>query len=295
MLPANPMRAVCCAVALSVTLGTVAAPRPQNTPSESVFFDDFSGPELDRSKWNVVVTGRTVNNEQQAYVDSTDTIGLVTGDASAGAERGALAIRAIYRPGFKTAEGRAFDFVSGRLDTRGKFEFAYGTAAARVKLTAGPGLWPAFWALGNGRWPDSGEMDILENVGDPTWTNFALHGPGYSGNTPLVLRAPLPAGADITAWHVYAMDWTPDSLVFKVDGIEKYRVTKEMVTKYGPWAYDTPKFLIANMALGGQYPQSVNHATAPYAGLPQTTVDLIKAGGATMLVDWVRVTKPATH
>jgi len=278
------------ALATAIAAGRDVAGTSQGT-SETVFLDDFSGPALDRSKWNVVVTGRTVNNEQQAYVDSADTIGFVSGDAAAGADRGALEIRAIGRPGFKTPEGRSFDFISGRIDTRGKFEFAYGTAAARIKLTAGAGLWPAFWALGNGRWPDAGEMDILENVGDPTWTNFALHGPGYSGETPLVLRAPLLPGADITAWHVYSMDWTPESLVFDVDGIEKYRVTKDMVTKYGPWAYDTPKYLIANLAIGGQYPQSVNHATAPYPGLPQATVDLIKAGRATMLVDWVRVTK----
>ncbi len=41
---------------------------------EVLFFDDFAGLELDRSKWGVIVTGRTVNNEQQAYVDSKETI-----------------------------------------------------------------------------------------------------------------------------------------------------------------------------------------------------------------------------
>src|SRR5579875_3562322 len=41
--------------------------------SEVIFFDDFSKHTLDRSKWNVVVTGFTVNNEQQAYVDSSAT------------------------------------------------------------------------------------------------------------------------------------------------------------------------------------------------------------------------------
>jgi hypothetical protein len=62
-----------------------------------------------------------------------------------------------------------------------------------------------------------------------------------------------------------------------------------MVEQYGRWAYDEPKFLILNVALGGNYPQAVNHATTPYPGLPQATVDLIKAGKATMMVDWVKV------
>ena len=263
---------------------------PATAPA-ALFFDDFSTGQLDRSKWNVIVTGRTVNNEQQAYVDSADTISVGSGPETAGAENGALVIRARRRPGFKTPEGRAFDFISGRLESRSKFEYTYGTAAARIKLTAGAGIWPAFWALGTGRWPDTGEMDIMENVGDPTWTNFALHGPGYSGKTPFVSRQLFTRGGDITGWHVYSMDWTTDALVFKVDGAEEYRVTRATVEQYGRWAYDNPKFLIVNLALGGQYPQAVNKVAEPYVGLPQSTVDLIAADKAAMVVDWVRVTQ----
>jgi beta-glucanase (GH16 family) len=262
------------------------------TPNPTLlFFDDFSEKELDRTKWNVIVSGQTVNNEQQAYVGSTDTIAVGNGPDTAGAENGALVIRARYRPGFKTPDGRSFDFISGRLESRSKFEYTYGSAAARIKLTAGAGLWPAFWTLGTGRWPDTGEMDIMENVGDPTWTNFALHGPGYSGNTPLASRQHFKQSGDITGWHIYAMDWTDNSLVFKVDGTEEYRVTRTMVERYGRWAYDNAKFLIVNLAVGGQYPQAVNKTTEPYVGLPQSTVDLIKADKAVMVVDWVRVSR----
>jgi len=278
-------------VVLAALLVTALVPPRQTAAPAELFFDDFAGTQLDRSKWNVIVTGRTVNNEQQAYVDSTDTITVGSGTETQGAENGALMIRARRRPGFKTPEGRAFDFISGRLESRAKFEFTYGTAAARIKLTAGAGLWPAFWTLGTGRWPATGEMDIMENVGDPTWTNFALHGPGYSGNTPLASRQHFTRGGDITGWHVYAMEWTTDALVFTVDGAEEYRVTRAMVERYGAWAYDNPKFLIVNFALGGQYPQSVNKAAEPYVGLPQSTVDVIAADKAVMLVDWVRVTR----
>jgi len=269
--------------AMSRQQGPGPAPPP-------IFFDDFSSGQLDRSKWNVIVTGRTVNNEQQAYVDSSDTITVGSGPDTAGAENGALIIRARRRPGFKTPEGRAFDFISGRLESRSKFEFTYGTTAARIKLTSGAGLWPAFWALGTGRWPATGEMDIMENVGDPTWTNFALHGPGYSGNTPLVSRQHFARGGDISDWHIYSMDWSADALIFRVDGAEEYRVTRAMVEQHGQWAYDNPKFLIVNLALGGQYPQAVNKIAEPYVGLPQSTVDLIASDKALMLVDWIRVT-----
>ena len=43
----------------------------QKAKVDTVFFEDFNSKSLDRSKWNVEVTGQTVNDEQQAYVDST--------------------------------------------------------------------------------------------------------------------------------------------------------------------------------------------------------------------------------
>lgn len=279
--------------ALVASLAGAARIDPPRAPASgrTIFFDDFSARSLDRSKWNVIVTGTTVNDEQQAYVDSAETIRLVTNDEARGADGGALEIRSRYRPGFRTPEGKTFDFVSGRLDTRSRFDFTYGVAAARVKLTAGAGLWPAFWALGNGNWPDTGEMDILENVGDPAWTNFALHGPGYSGAAAFVGRKYFGAGSDITGWHVYSMEWTASALVFSVDGAEAYRVSRAAVEARGRWAYDNPKHLIVNQAIGGAYPRAINGAASPYPGLPQATVDLIKADKAVMLVDWVRVTR----
>ncbi len=268
---------------LGVWLAGAAAAADPN----AVFFDDFSGPQIDRARWNVIVTGRTVNNEQQAYVDANEVLTVVAGEDA----NGVLVIKGVWKPGFTSPEGRTYDFVSGRMDTRGKFEFAYGTWAARMKLPAGAGLWPAFWALGVGRWPDCGEIDIMENVGEPNWVSVALHGRGYSGNTPLASRFPFAEANDVTDWHVYSVDWSPDTLVFEVDGQIIYTVTKDMVTKHGAWAFDNPKFVILNLALGGDYPAGVNKAQIPYRGLPEATVQLIKDGKAKVMVDWVRVTR----
>ena len=284
------VRTIAVAAGLALALATVTTGRTrQNDPA---FFDGFDAGVLDRKAWNVIVTGRVVNNEQQAYVDSPETVTFVSGRDAEGAEGGALALRAVWRPGFQSPEGRTFDFVSGRLDTRDKITFTYGTAAARIKLPAGTGLWPAFWALGADRWPDTGEIDVMENVGDPSWVNAALHGPGYSGNTPLVRRRLFPKGQDGTGWHVYSVSWTPDSIRFAVDGDVYYEVTKPMVEAHGRWAFDNPKHLILNLALGGAYPQAVNRIEKPYPGLPQETVERIAAGDARMLVDWVRITRP---
>lgn len=249
--------------------------------TDTLFFENFNGNAVNKTKWNVEVTGRTVNNEQQAYVDSATILKVANG---------LLTIKPVYHPGYTSTQQKQYDFLSGRINTTNKFEFTYGTASARIKMTAGAGLWPAFWALGQGKWPDCGEIDIMENVGDSSWVSHALHGPNYFGNTPLAYRTIL-QGTDITQWHVYSVTWTADKLAFSIDGKVTYTVTKQMVEKYGRWAFDTPKFIILNFALGGGYPNGVNKVTAPYFGLPQSSVDKIKAGKADFVVDWVLVTK----
>lgn len=268
---------------LSVLLSfSATAAIAQQTKKDTVFFDDFKGKTVDRSKWNVEITGHTVNDEQQAYIDSTGTIYT---------ENGVLILKALYKPGHTSKKGKKYDFVSGRLNTLDKLMFTYGSASAKIKVTGGDGIWPAFWALGKGNWPNSGEIDIMETVGKTSWISNALHGPGYFGNTPLVYRAQFPKGTDATQWHVYSVDWTKDSIIFKIDGKATYTVTRAMAEKYGRWAFDNPKFLILNFALGGGYPNSVNKVAKPYFGLSQASADLIKSGNAKYYVDWVLITR----
>jgi beta-glucanase (GH16 family) len=261
------------------------------TTSKVVFFDDFNGNKLDRSKWNVEITGMHVNNELQAYTDTSATIFTVKGAAAEGAKNGALLIRPQSMPGFVTKDGQHFDFISGRINTKGKFDFAYGSAEARIKLTDGAGLWPAWWMLGNDEWPATGEVDIMEYIGEKDWASAAVHGPGYSGETPFVNRQYFNTNNDVTQWHIYGVDWTPDYLNFKYDGKLMFRVSRKMAEHYGKWAFDNKKYLIFDYALGGAYPEKINGVKEPYNGLPASTVKLIKVHQAKMLVDWVRVTQ----
>jgi beta-glucanase (GH16 family) len=255
-----------------------------------IFFDDFSGNKLDRSKWTPIVTGFHVNDELQAYVDSNNVIAFLNGNLE-GANNGALVLSPRYAPGFKTFDGQTFDFISGRLTTKDKFDFTYGTAEARIKLVAGDGLWPAWWMLGYPDWPTGGETDIMEFIGESDWISAAVHGPGYSGETPFVNRLYLPKKSDATQWHIYAVDWSPESLVFKYDGVPMFRVTKAMAGHYGKWVFTDKQYLILNFAVGGIYPFKINGLKKPYYGLSEDALNLIKNKKAKMLVDWVRVTK----
>ncbi len=266
------------------SFGQVNPAKKNSAAKEStvVFFDDFTGNKLDRSKWNAEITGMHVNDELQAYVDSTATIYL---------ENNSLVLQPRYAPGFITGDGQKFDFVSGRINTKNKFDFKYGTVEARIKLNEGSGLWPAWWMLGYGNWPETGEIDIMEYVGEKDWASAAVHGPGYSGETPFVNRLYFDKKNDVTCWHIYGVDWTADSLLFKYDGVTMFRVTKTMVSKYGKWSFDNNKFLILNYALGGAYPEKINAVKSPFYGLSSTAFELIKNNKIKMSVDWIRVTK----
>lgn len=260
---------------------------PPTKNMDIIFFDDFLTNELDQNKWNAVITKDIYNNELQAYIDSEETIYFLEEAKDA---NGVLVLHPRFRKGFKSAQGDSFDFVSGRINTRGKFEFKYGLIEARIKLPLGTGLWPAFWTLGtNGPWPCCGELDIMEYVGESDWISAAVHGPNYSGEDALVNKKFFLPPDDVTNWHVYALDWTPDNFSFMVDGELIYRVNFPMVRFFGPWVFDQEHFILLNFALGGTYPFKTNRISKPYYGLPETTVKAIKNNDVKMLVDWVKI------
>jgi beta-glucanase (GH16 family) len=259
--------------------------------SETSFFDDFASGELDRSIWNVEITGNVGNNELQAYVDSPETIYFRQNDLDT--THGILVIQPRYHAGYVTPQRETFDFISGRITTRRKMEFIYGEVFARIMLPTGTGLWPAFWALGSsGPWPQNGEIDIMENVGEPDWTSVAVHGPGYSGETPLVNKKFFNTVNGATSWHIYSAACSlADGLIFKIDGELIYRVTRQMIDYYGAWVFDSPKYLVLNFALGGNYPFKTNGIRSPYYGLSEETVRSIRNNEIKMLVDWVKVSR----
>lgn len=277
------------AATTTATIAPMQVAAQDSSSADILFEDQFDSGKLDRSKWNVEGPTFWVNNEQQAYIDSPDTVSFLPKGAVPGAEDGVLVLKPRWSPGFETPSGRKADFVSGRINSRDKFDFTYGTASARIKMPDAVGVWPAFWMLGYGEWPGAGEIDIMEYVGEKEWTGVALHGPGYSGETPLVNKFTFDDGTDVTEWHVYSVDWSADEIVFKIDGRPTYRVTRPMVENYGKWVYDSPEYLIANFALGGAYPAKTNGIEEPYNGVPSETVEAIKRGEVAMYIDWIRV------
>ncbi|MBO3739533.1 glycoside hydrolase family 16 protein [Actinoplanes flavus] len=234
-------------------------------------FNGAAGAAIDGSKWNFDVGGGGFgNSELQYYTNSTSN---VRQDG-----QGHLAITARKEnPAYYQCWYGTCQYTSGRILTSGKFTQKYGRFEASIKVPKGQGIWPAFWMLGDNLgsvgWPQSGEIDIMENVGkEPNKLYGTIHGPGYSGGASIggsrTLGAPLG-----DAFHSYAVEWSPNLIVWYLDGAEYFRVTPASLGGR-QWVFDHPFFMILNVAVGGNWPGSPDASTS----FPQT-----------MLVDYVRV------
>jgi beta-glucanase (GH16 family) len=169
-------------------------------------------------------------------------------------------------------------YTSARLLTKDRFEAAYGRLEARIRVPKGSGLWPAFWMLGTNidqvGWPQSGEIDIMENVGRlPTQVFGTLHGPGYSGGQSYgkTLDLGVPVADD---YHVFAVDWQPDKVVWSVDGAPYFTATPTDAFLQGKqWVFNHPFYVLMNVAVGGNFGGPVG----PDATFPQTmSVDYVR-------------------
>jgi beta-glucanase (GH16 family) len=167
-------------------------------------------------------------------------------------------------------------YTSARLHTRGKGEWTYGFFEVRAKLPCGRGTWPAIWMLGTGgRWPEDGELDILEQMGrDPQRVMSTVHTAAGHGSN--VVNAAQRVPDACTAFHRYQMLWTPEAISFSVDGFQHLYYPR-LNGAPGAWPFDQPQYLVLNLAIGGDLGGAVDDAIFP----------------ARMEVDYVRVYQPA--
>jgi beta-glucanase (GH16 family) len=256
------------------SLGQKNAIQPPSS-QKLIWSDDFNGlagKTPDASKWSPDVSGSGWGNNQREY-DTNNKNAYLDGQGSL-----VLEARKENPANYQCWYGPC-QYTSARINTSGHFSFTYGRVEARIKVPYGQGLWPAFWILGNNvgsvGWPNSGEMDIMENLGrEPNTIHGTVHGPNYSGSNGIGGPDKLPRGRFADAYHIYAVTWDSSRISFSVDGLSYFTVTKATIESHGKWVFDHPFFIILNVAVGGFWPGDPNSSTV----FPQK-----------MYVDYVRV------
>jgi beta-glucanase (GH16 family) len=239
-----------------------------------VWSDEFDGDSIDTSKWNFEIDGKGGGNgEMEYYTDKPE---------NAHVENGHLFITAI-KDG-TDSEGKTHRFTSARMTTKNKFSWKYGRFEARIKMPKGRGVWPAFWLMPEdsmyGGWASSGELDIVEEVGDKPNTAFGTihYGDKWPGNVHTGDKFILPSGDLADDFHVYAVEWEEGVIRWYIDG-NLYQTQTKWYTKAAPFPapFDQKFFIILNFAVGGAWPGPPSEDT-PF---PQS-----------MDVDYVRVYQP---
>jgi beta-glucanase (GH16 family) len=277
--------------------GSTVAPPDASLPGWSlVWHDEFDGPDgsgVDPTKWSHDIGDGTTtklgswtpgdgwgNDELQYYTDGTANTVVQGGNLVITAAQGGATYTCHYYDASPAYAAGPCKYTSGRIETLGIFEHAYGRYEVRAKLPSGPGLWPAFWMMGNDiatkDWPACGEIDVMENIGiEPAINHGSIHATTYS-DTGLTATYTLPGGALSDAFHVFAIEWDAASIRWYVD--DSLYETQTTTTAKNDWPFSHPFFLILNLAVSSDSNGSWGGAPTSATHFPQT-----------LLVDYVRV------
>lgn len=233
--------------------------------AQVIFFDDFEGTSSvpDTTKW--VLCQRAKSNWARYLSESYD--------------------QAYQKDGSLYLVGEQVDgqYLTGGIETRGKFNFTYGTVECRAKFLRQPkgnhtGIWmmPAPPAE---KWPKSGEIDIMEHLGDENQVYETVHSwyiDDMNQTTPVAQAHPT---VDNTQWNTYGVTWTPDSITYTING-EKYLSYPNLhlsgTNAAYQWPFDHPFYLILSQSLGGEgtWAGPIDNSALP----------------AIFQIDWIKVT-----
>lgn len=239
--------------AQAVTLGAsnYSVDAPMVTPTAPPdFADEFADAAVDRRTWRFDTSRNAMgwsNGERQYYADGRP--------ANARVEDGALVIEARVER-LSKAQVRDWggqDYTSARLVTR--VPLGPGFFEVRAKLPCGRGIWPAIWMRAPyGRWPDSGEIDIMEMVGwKPGVVHSTLHTAAFNHarNTQRGAQRQVPTAC--TEFHRYQLDWRADTITVGVDGRAFMRIDNDQPGGADAWPFTRAFNLILNVAVGGDW------------------------------------------
>jgi beta-glucanase (GH16 family) len=237
---------------------------------ELVWADEFNGTELNLEDWTFEIGDGCPelcgwgNNELQYYREENTTVA-----------DGILTITA------KQESFAGYDYTSSRIVTKDKQDFTYGRMEASIKVPEGQGIWPAFWMFHSdgkyGVWPLSGEIDIMEYLGQETDRIFGTihHGDLFPNNRNTSGDFRLVEGGFNERFYEYAIEWEENVIRWYVDDYLYLTLRPEDIAP-DFWAFNQDFHFLLNVAVGGTLP-----------GPPDASTTFPQA----MEVDYVRVYK----
>ena len=252
-----------------------------------VWCDEFDGDSVDPAKWDFDIGNGFYDYKHHAWIAGwgNEELQYYTRDpANVFVKDSVLHIRALK----ESLHGCGY--TSARLKTRRRdgtplFNQRYGKFEFRARVPHGKGLWPALWLLPQddhyGTWAASGEIDVMEILGEqPHKVLSSLHfGSGYPQRELVTHTLDIPDGGSVADWHVHAVEWEPGEMRWSLDGVVWARqgfwwscsrtdaagqgLAAAGEADLNPWPapFDQPFYLLMNVAVGGNFPGAPSPAT----------------------------------
>jgi len=205
------------------------------------WFDEFNGPEIDKSSWALLEGESSENTRTKTLQKHTRENAFVA--------NGTLKIVA------KCQDLGSWKYSSARLTTLNLRDWGPGHRfEIKARAPTGRGSWPAIWMLpsrGQGKWPHSGEIDILETAG---CMSGKVHGAVHTGafNQGTNSTKGHHFHTDLSDWHTYTFDWMPARMRWYVDGLNFFTFAPD-ATKKDEWPFGDKFYLNMNVGVAGAW------------------------------------------
>ncbi|CAK7900817.1 hypothetical protein CAAN1_06S01046 [[Candida] anglica] len=137
---------------------------------------------------------------------------------------------------------------------KSNFYILYGKVEVEILAAKGQGIVSSFYLQSD----DLDEIDVMESFGgvQDTWqSNFFV-----KGNTSTYARGVTHAVDDIHRYHSYSIEWTPDEIVWFIDGVRVRRVVPTLKEGFP----QSPMCIILSVWVGGD--RSNDRGTIEWAG-----------------------------
>ena len=251
-----------CAVSAPAGKQEKRAKPPAPDKWELKFTENFNGKELNPKLWTRIVGTADSGADWQRNISPREDLVELSG--------GILSLKGV-KNNDTSSDSRSV--LAGGIMTRGLFNMKYGKIEVRAKLEGQKGAWPAIWMMSQTSqqgWPFDGEIDIIERLNYDEFVYHTVHSgwtQSHPGDPPRSGKGAIKANA----WNIYALEWTPEKIVWRVNGkvTHSYKKIGDSQERF-PWT--TPFYLMIDMQLGGSWVGPIDESTLPVA----------------MQVDWVK-------
>lgn len=207
-----------------------------------VWVENFSGSTMDTTYWSKIPRGtsdwnRHMSDDESLYATRNGKM-ILYGRVNEG-----------------VVPNDTARYVTGGIYTKGKKTLTYGKVEVKARLHGAQGEWPAIWMLPEeGKWPDGGEIDIMERLNHDEIAYQTVHS-HYTYVLKEENNPPHGATGKINpdGYNIYSVEILPDSLVFAINGKRTFVYPKIQTDKKGQYPFGTPYYLLIDMQIEGSW------------------------------------------